>query len=69
MASTIPPRVAYAENPASSRGRKVAEAPVKGLRLPIGRQELRLVNPPSGRRKTIMVTVPGKPTSRVDLAK
>jgi serine/threonine-protein kinase len=40
--------------------RKVGEAPVKGLRLPIGRHRLRLVNPIRGRQTEIDVEVPGK---------
>nr|MBP6629622.1 protein kinase [Kofleriaceae bacterium] len=39
------------------RGKKVGRAPIKGLRLPVGTHRLRLVNPPTGREKTITVEV------------
>jgi tRNA A-37 threonylcarbamoyl transferase component Bud32 len=39
------------------RGKKVAEAPVKGLRLPLGRHRLRLENPESGRATSVTVDV------------
>src|SRR5262249_26092219 len=39
------------------KGEKVGRAPVKGLKLPVGHQRLRLVNPPSGKETTLDVDV------------
>jgi len=39
------------------RNKRVGRAPVKGLRLPVGRQRLRLVNPPSGKERFLDVEV------------
>jgi hypothetical protein len=43
-------------------GRRIAEAPVAGLSLPVGKQTLRLDNPRLGRSKTVVVEVPEKGT-------
>ena len=47
-------------------GRKVGEAPVTGLRLPVGRHRLRLENPVAKLRKEVTVEVPGRYTVRLD---
>ena len=39
------------------RGKKVGRAPAKGLKLPLGRHRLRLVNPPTGREVALDVEV------------
>jgi hypothetical protein len=39
------------------KGKKVGRAPVQGLRLPVGHQRLRLVNPPSGKQTWLDVDV------------
>ena len=39
------------------RGKKVARAPVKGLKLPLGRHRLTLKNPASGQKKVVVVEV------------
>lgn len=44
-------------------GSHVAEAPVSGLRLPVGRQRLKLVNPVQKRSTTITVDVPANGTA------
>jgi len=49
------------------RGKKVGEAPLRGLRLPRGRHRLTLVNPVLKRRKQIWVTVPSARPYRVRL--
>jgi hypothetical protein len=41
-------------------GRRIAEAPVAGLSLPVGKQTLRLENPRLGKSKTVVVEVPEK---------
>jgi hypothetical protein len=48
-------------------GRKIAEAPVKSLHLPLGRQQIRLVNPAAGLERTITVDVPSRHPIEVDL--
>jgi hypothetical protein len=47
--------------------KKLADAPIKGLRLPHGRHKLRLVNPVRGLRKTLIVDVPAVRHYVVDL--
>lgn len=39
------------------RGKNLGRAPIKGLKLPVGSHELRLVNPPSNKEKTLQVIV------------
>ena len=41
-------------------GKQVAEAPIAGLKLPVGKQKLRLVNPAIHAEKTVVVDVPAK---------
>jgi tRNA A-37 threonylcarbamoyl transferase component Bud32 len=41
-------------------GKQVAEAPIAGLRLPVGKQKLRLVNPAIHAEKNVVVDVPAK---------
>lgn len=48
-------------------GRKIGEAPVRGLRLPYGSHRLRLVNPVQKRATEITVEVPSTRTYRVSL--
>lgn len=48
-------------------GRKVGEAPARGLKLPMGRHRLRLVNPVQHRETVIVVDVPSKRPYRVSL--
>ncbi len=48
-------------------GRKIAEAPRRNLRLPIGRHKLELVNPVTGQRTVIRVEVPSRAPIRVTL--
>ena len=40
------------------RGRKVGVTPQRGLRLPVGRHKLKLVNPVKKREKSVVVDVP-----------
>jgi len=49
------------------RGRKLGETPKRGLRLPVGRQRLDLVNPVQHRKTTIWVEVPRDEPYQVDL--
>jgi hypothetical protein len=44
------------------KGKKVGEAPLQGLRLPVGKHRLQLVNPPSGKRWTLDVDVTDQQT-------
>jgi hypothetical protein len=46
------------------RGAKIGRAPLKELRLPVGHQQLRLVNPPSGKTWTLEVDVDEKEVRR-----
>jgi len=39
------------------RGKKIGRAPARGLRLPVGKHKLRLVNPPSGHERYLDVEV------------
>jgi hypothetical protein len=48
-------------------GRKIGEAPVRGLSLPLGRHRLKLVNPVQHRQMTLAVEVPAKHAYRVKL--
>jgi hypothetical protein len=48
-------------------GRKVGEAPVKGLVLPVGHHRLKLVNPVRHKELTLAVDVPAKRPYRVTL--
>jgi serine/threonine-protein kinase len=48
--------------------RKMGDAPVKGLRLPLGRHRLRLVNPLQGRETALTVDVPGTHPYRATLS-
>jgi tRNA A-37 threonylcarbamoyl transferase component Bud32 len=48
-------------------GRKIGEAPVRGLSLPLGRHRLKLVNPVQRRQMTLAVEVPAKHAYRVKL--
>jgi tRNA A-37 threonylcarbamoyl transferase component Bud32 len=48
-------------------GRKIGEAPVRGLSLPLGRHRLKLVNPVQRRQMTLNVEVPAKHAYRVKL--
>jgi hypothetical protein len=41
-------------------GKRIAEAPVAGLKLPVGKQKLKLVNPAIHAEKTVTVDVPAK---------
>jgi len=47
-------------------GRKVGEAPLTGLRLPVGRHRIRLENPAARLHKEVTVEVPGRYTIRLD---
>ena len=49
------------------RGRKVGVTPKRGLRLPVGRHRLELVNPVQGRKTSIVVDVPGSHPYKVTL--
>ena len=49
------------------RGRRIAETPAIGLRLPVGEHRLKLVNTELGKEKTVKVTVPGKRPYRFSL--
>jgi hypothetical protein len=48
-------------------GKKVGEAPVKGLTLPLGHHRLKLVNPVRHKQMMLAVDVPGKQPYRVRL--
>ncbi len=49
------------------RGKKIAEAPAKGIRLPHGTHRLRLENPVTGQKKTVTVVVPSNKSYRFTL--
>lgn len=48
-------------------GRKIGEAPVKGLALPVGHHVLKLVNPARHKQKLLAVDVPARHAYRVKL--
>ena len=48
-------------------GRKIGEAPVKGLSLPVGHHVLKLVNPVRHKHALLAVDVPAKHAYRVKL--
>jgi serine/threonine-protein kinase len=47
--------------------RKIADAPVQGLRLPVGHQRLTLVNPVLHRQRTVEIDVPSAHPYRFSL--
>jgi len=49
------------------RGRKIGSAPQRGLRLPVGRHQIELVNPVQKRRMTVTVKVPSAKPYRFEL--